>query len=142
MNRRQMLMVTLPLVAAPTLLMAQAKNPPPAPVAKAEARRDPYAPTEVAIRPDFEVGSIVVVSKDFLPLSRRRAGPGDPLRRRRGQGRTGLEGPRHRRPQDRMAQLDADARDDQAQARAIRQMGRRHAGRPDEPAGRARAVSL
>ena len=66
MNRRQMLMVTLPLVAAPTLLMAQAKNPPPAPVAKTEARRDPYAPTEVAIRPDFEVGSIVVVSKDFF----------------------------------------------------------------------------
>ena len=64
MNRRQMLMVTLPLVAAPTLLMAQAKNTPPAPVA--EARRDPYAPTEVAIRPDFEVGSIVVVSKDFF----------------------------------------------------------------------------
>ena len=26
MNRRQMLMVTLPLVVAPTLLMAQAKN--------------------------------------------------------------------------------------------------------------------
>lgn len=66
MNRRQMLMVTLPLVAAPTLLMAQAKNPPPAPAAKAETRRDPYAPTEVAIRPDFEVGSIVVVSKDFF----------------------------------------------------------------------------
>ena len=68
MNRRQMLMVTLPLVAAPTLLMAQAKNPPPAPApaAKAEPRRDPYAPTEVAIRPDFEVGSIVVVSKDFF----------------------------------------------------------------------------
>ena len=64
MNRRQMLMVTLPLVAAPTLLMAQAKNTPPAPVA--EARRDPYAPTEVAIRSDFEVGSIVVVSKDFF----------------------------------------------------------------------------
>ena len=66
MNRRQMLMVTLPLVVAPTLLMAQAKNPPPAPVAKTEARRDPYAPTEVAIRSDFEVGSIVVVSKDFF----------------------------------------------------------------------------
>ena len=66
MNRRQMLMATLPLLAAPTLVLAQDKKPPAAPAAKpkakAEPRRDPYAPTEVAIRPDFEVGSIVVVS--------------------------------------------------------------------------------
>ncbi len=70
MNRRQMLMATLPLLAAPTLVLAQDKKPPAAPAAKpkakAEPRRDPYAPTEVAIRPDFEVGSIVVVSKDFF----------------------------------------------------------------------------
>ncbi|SIQ22876.1 L,D-transpeptidase catalytic domain [Paracoccus thiocyanatus] len=64
MNRRQMLMAALPLVAAPSLVLAQAQ--PAALATQAEPRRDPYAPTEVAIRDDFEVGSIVVVSKDFF----------------------------------------------------------------------------
>lgn len=51
MNRRQMISLTLPLIALPSLAAAQAG--------------DPWAPTEVAIREDFEVGSIVVVSRDF-----------------------------------------------------------------------------
>ncbi|MBU2957101.1 L,D-transpeptidase [Paracoccus sp. 1_MG-2023] len=55
MNRRQMILSALPLIAMPALASAQA-----APAA------DPYVPTEVAIRDDFEVGSIVVVSKDFF----------------------------------------------------------------------------
>lgn len=59
MNRRQMMSLALPLIAAPSLALAQAT---PAPA----QTRDPYAPTEVAIRKDFEVGSIVVVSKDFF----------------------------------------------------------------------------
>ncbi len=66
MNRRQMLMLTAALVAAPSLVLAQGQAIPAAPAARAEPKRDPYAPTEVAIRPDFEVGSIVVVSKDFF----------------------------------------------------------------------------
>ncbi|MFC0199482.1 L,D-transpeptidase [Paracoccus rhizosphaerae] len=63
MNRRQMISLALPmavaLAAAPSLVMAQ--SAPAAPVAA-----DPYVPTEVAIRDDFEVGSIVVVSRDFF----------------------------------------------------------------------------
>ncbi|MDO5630846.1 MAG: L,D-transpeptidase [Paracoccus sp. (in: a-proteobacteria)] len=58
MKRRQMLSLALPLIAAPSLVMAQAATP-------AAATRDPYAPTEVAIREDFPVGAIVVVSRDF-----------------------------------------------------------------------------
>ena len=58
MNRRELMSLAVPLMAAayfaPSLVFAQ------------EAARDPYAPTEVAIREDFEVGSIVVVSKDFF----------------------------------------------------------------------------
>lgn len=57
MNRRQMMSLALPLIAAPSLALAG-----PA----AANTRDPYAPTEVSIRNDFEVGSIVVVSKDFF----------------------------------------------------------------------------
>ena len=64
MNRRAMLMISLPLIAAPAALMAQAT----APAAKAPPARtaayDP-APTEVPIREGFEVGSIVVVSNDY-----------------------------------------------------------------------------
>ena len=63
MNRRQLISLALPLIAAPSLVMAQAA--PKAPVATKPAT-DPYIPTEVAIRDDFEVGSIVVVSKDFF----------------------------------------------------------------------------
>lgn len=63
MNRRQMISLALPLIAAPSLVMAQAA--PKAAVATKPAT-DPYIPTEVAIRDDFEVGSIVVVSKDFF----------------------------------------------------------------------------
>ena len=61
MNRRQMLMLTLPLMAAPGALMAApaAKTPP-----KKGAGYDP-SPTEVPIREGFEVGSIVVVSDDY-----------------------------------------------------------------------------
>ncbi|MGR3199455.1 MAG: L,D-transpeptidase [Paracoccus sp. (in: a-proteobacteria)] len=63
MNRRQMISLALPmavaLAAAPSLVMGQAA--PAAPVAA-----DPYVPTEVAIRDDLEVGSIVVVSRDFF----------------------------------------------------------------------------
>lgn len=63
MNRRQLISLALPLIAAPSLVMAQAA--PKTPVATKPAT-DPYIPTEVAIRDDFEVGSIVVVSKDFF----------------------------------------------------------------------------
>lgn len=68
MNRRQILMLSASLIAAPTMLLAQQKLPvpPKAPAAKAAPKADPYAPTEVAIRPDFEVGSIIVVSKDYF----------------------------------------------------------------------------
>lgn len=59
MNRRQMLMLTLPVVLAPSLVLGQAAP-------KQAAARDPYLPTEVAIREDFPVGAIVVVSKDFF----------------------------------------------------------------------------
>lgn len=63
MNRRQMISLALPLAvalaAAPSLVLAQTAPAAPAAV-------DPYVPTEVAIREDFEVGSIVVVSKDFF----------------------------------------------------------------------------
>lgn len=62
MNRRQLLALSLfavpVLLAAPSALLAA-----PAPAA---APVDPYQPVEVAIRPGFEVGSIVVVSKDFF----------------------------------------------------------------------------
>lgn len=61
MNRRQMISLALPLIAAPSLVLAQA-----APKAEAVLSRDPYAPTEVAIRDGFEVGSIIVVSRDFF----------------------------------------------------------------------------
>jgi len=64
MNRRQLMLLSLPLLASPSLALAQAL--PAAPAAKPVAKRDPYAPTEVAIRPDFEVGSIIVVSRDFF----------------------------------------------------------------------------
>ncbi|MFV0303011.1 MAG: L,D-transpeptidase [Paracoccus sp. (in: a-proteobacteria)] len=64
MNRRQLISLALPLIAAPSLVLAQAA--PAAPQAAQVAARDPYAPTEVAIRDGFEVGSIVVVSKDFF----------------------------------------------------------------------------
>lgn len=61
MNRRQLLMLTLPLMAAPGALMAApaAKTPP-----EKGAGYDP-SPTEVPIREGFEVGSIVVVSDDY-----------------------------------------------------------------------------
>ena len=62
MNRRQILTLTLPALLAPSLLAAA----PSAPAAQAAPKIDPYGPVEVAIRPDFEVGSIVVVSKDFF----------------------------------------------------------------------------
>lgn len=65
MNRRQMISLALPLIAVPSLVLAQAA-PPPAPQATQTAARDPYLPTEVAIRDGFEVGSIIVVSKDFF----------------------------------------------------------------------------
>lgn len=52
MNRRQMISLALPLLAVPMAGFAQ-------------TAADPYAPTEVPIRDDFEVGSIVVVSQDF-----------------------------------------------------------------------------
>lgn len=63
MNRRQLISLALPLIAAPSLVMAQAGTPAATPAA---TTRDPYAPTEVAIREDFPVGAIVVVSKDFF----------------------------------------------------------------------------
>lgn len=61
MKRRQMITLALPLIAAPSLAFSQAAAP-----AQEQPARDPYLPTEVAIRDDFEVGSIVVVSKDFF----------------------------------------------------------------------------
>lgn len=66
MNRRQMISLALPLIAAPSLLLAAPAAKPAAPEAPKAAPRDPYAPTEVSIREDFPVGSIVVVSKDFF----------------------------------------------------------------------------
>ncbi|WP_299361871.1 L,D-transpeptidase [uncultured Paracoccus sp.] len=61
MNRRQILMLGLPLAVLPGALLAQGK-----PVAQAMAQADPYAPVEVPIREGFEVGSIVVVSQDYF----------------------------------------------------------------------------
>lgn len=62
MNRRQMMLLTLPLIAAPAALMAQATAP--AAPKKPAAAYDP-APTEVSVREGFEVGSIIVVSNDY-----------------------------------------------------------------------------
>ncbi len=60
MNRRELLALSLfavpVLMTAPSALLA----------APAAAPADPYQPVEVSIRPGFEVGSIVVVSKDFF----------------------------------------------------------------------------
>ena len=64
MNRRQIISLAALLAAAPALAMAQAA--PAAPAVAAVPAVDPYAPVEVAIRDDFEVGSIVVVSRDFF----------------------------------------------------------------------------
>lgn len=58
MNRRQLMTLALPLIAVPSLAMSQAAQQAPA--------RDRYEATNVSIRGDFEVGSIVVVSKDFF----------------------------------------------------------------------------
>lgn len=72
MNRRQLLALSLPAFAAaalaPGLLFSgPAAAAPAAPTAApATPSADPYAPTEVAIRDGFEVGSIVVVSKDYF----------------------------------------------------------------------------
>ncbi|SDE41893.1 L,D-transpeptidase catalytic domain [Paracoccus isoporae] len=57
MNRRQMIGLSLPLIAAPSLVLSQEQ---------AATTRDPYQPTEVPIREGFETGSIVVVSDDFF----------------------------------------------------------------------------
>ena len=57
MNRRQVFGLALPLIAAPSLVLAQNAAP---------AQADPYQPTEVPIREGFEVGSIVVVSDKFF----------------------------------------------------------------------------
>lgn len=73
MNRRQMMMLSLPLMAAPSALLAQAARPTAAAAPAAAATpaaprsRAPYdpAPTEVAIRDGFEVGSIIVVSNQY-----------------------------------------------------------------------------
>ena len=62
MNRRQLISLAALLAATPSLVVAEAA---PA-AAPAVAQADPYVPTEVAIRDDFEVGSIVVVSRDFF----------------------------------------------------------------------------
>ena len=62
MKRRQLMSLALPLIAVPSLALSQAVSETPA----ATQSSDPYAPTRVAIRDDFEVGSIVVVSKDFF----------------------------------------------------------------------------
>lgn len=64
MNRRAMLMLSLPLMAAPAALMAQATAPAAKAAPKKTAAYDP-APTEVPIRDGFEVGSIIVVSDDY-----------------------------------------------------------------------------
>lgn len=56
MNRRKLL--ALSVMAMPVLAAM--------PALAAAAPADPYQPVEVAIRPGFEVGSIVVVSKDFF----------------------------------------------------------------------------
>lgn len=65
MKRRQLMSLALPLIAVPSLAFAQAA-PETAEAPVATSSRDPYAPTRVSIRDDFEVGSIVVVSKDFF----------------------------------------------------------------------------
>lgn len=139
MNRRQMLMLSASLIAAPTLVLAQQKAQPVA--AKAEPKRDPYAPTEVAIRPDFEVGSIVVVSKDFFLYHV--IAPGRAIRYGVAVGKDELvwKGRATVGRKTEWPSLAPDPGDDQAQAAAIRQMGRWHARRPDQPAG-ARALYL
>lgn len=65
MKRRQLMSLALPLIAVPSLAFSQAA-PETAEAPAATPSRDPYAPTRVSIRDDFEVGSIVVVSKDFF----------------------------------------------------------------------------
>ena len=61
MNRRQMMMLSLPIMAAPSALLAQAATQA---AATPRPAYDP-APTEVAIRDGFEVGSIIVVSDKY-----------------------------------------------------------------------------
>lgn len=61
MNRRKLL--TMTAMAVPALAMSPALA---APTPAAQAPADPYQPVEVSIREGFEVGSIVVVSKDFF----------------------------------------------------------------------------
>ncbi len=67
MNRRQMMMLSLPIMAAPSALLAQGARPAAAASAAAAVTRAAYdpAPTEVAIRDGFEVGSIIVVSNQY-----------------------------------------------------------------------------
>lgn len=64
MNRRDLLLLTLPLIAAPQAMFAKDK-PPVKAAGTGQAKADPYAPVEVPIRDGFEVGSIVVVSDDY-----------------------------------------------------------------------------
>ncbi len=66
MNRRELLMLSAAVIAAPGLAFAQQALPAAPKTAKNQNTVDPYAPVEVSIRPDFEVGSIVVVSKDYF----------------------------------------------------------------------------
>lgn len=66
MKRRSLLLMSLPLALAPLALTPGALLAKEAPKARAAAKADPYAPTEVPIREGFEVGSIVVVSKDYF----------------------------------------------------------------------------
>lgn len=66
MNRRQLLLLAAPLMVAPGIVLAQQALPAAPTAAAVRTQRDPYLPTEVAIRNDFEVGSIVVVSRDYF----------------------------------------------------------------------------
>lgn len=68
MNRRQLLALTLPAIALPVFGTIPAGAAPSRKTAAqpAAAPADPYAPVEVPIREGFEVGSIIVVSKDYF----------------------------------------------------------------------------
>ncbi|WP_415184592.1 L,D-transpeptidase [Phaeovulum sp.] len=75
MNRRHLLttLAALPLLSAPTLLRAQTTQPKPAKAAIETVPEAPlwpiapqFYPTEVSVKPEFEPGTIIVLSGQFF----------------------------------------------------------------------------